>query len=255
MLNGKYNPKYFLSDYDKEYPVIIQEVKKGIAIMKDFVHATRQIYRDMKTSINKVTVISNSDITKGKQKAILDMKKSLLTKQVSRVLYRLRKGFKSRNAAVGTIYLEGALEELRKLSKKFPSLFDFYRKTEKFINRYMDIWAVQMEAAVQDGIPTTSNILESMNSIFKAFIKKAKCYGGPENVDCFFSTVALLQNYDVKTRGKNVGTSAMIRAGVDFDEFGAKDFFEAIDLIGTVLGDNYADGADDINLGIENIAA
>jgi len=75
-----------------------------------------------------------------------------------------------------------------------------------------------MEKSAKEGIPTTSNILESMNSIFKAFIKKAKCYGGPENLICFFSAVALLQNFDVKTRGKNVGTSAMIRAGVDLDE-------------------------------------
>ena len=255
MLGGKYNPKYFLSDYDKEYPIIIQEVKKGIVIMKDFVHAARQIYRDMKTAINKITVSGISSLTKEKQKVITDMKKMLLSKQINRVLYRLRKGFKSRYAAVGTIYLEGALEDLRELSIKFPSLSNFYKKTEKFINKYIDIWAVQMEASVQEGIPTTSNILESMNSIFKAFIKKAKCYGSPESLNCFFSTVALLQNFDVKTRGKNVGTSAIIRADIDLDEFGAKDFFEAVNLIGVVLGDCDADCMDDMNLDIEKFAA
>jgi len=255
VLGGKYNPKYFLSDYDKEYPIIIQEVKKGIVIMKDFVHAARQIYRDMKTAINKITVSGISSLTKEKQKVITDMKKMLLSKQINRVLYRLRKGFKSRYAAVGTIYLEGALEDLRELSIKFPSLSNFYKKTEKFINKYIDIWAVQMEASVQEGIPTTSNILESMNSIFKAFIKKAKCYGSPESLNCFFSTVALLQNFDVKTRGKNVGTSAIIRADIDLDEFGAKDFFEAVNLIGVVLGDCDADCMDDMNLDIEKFAA
>jgi len=67
------------------------------------------------------------------------MKKSMLAKQVTRILYRLRKGFKSRYASVGTIYLERALEDLRELSIKFPSMCDFYKKTEKFINKYIDI--------------------------------------------------------------------------------------------------------------------
>ena len=252
VLSAKYNPDYFLSDYDSEYPVIIQEVKKGIVIMKDFVHGTRQIYRDMKTAINKVTVGGISSLTKQKQKAITDMKKRLLTKQVNRILYRLRKGFKSRYASVGTIYLEGALEELKELSTKFPSLGDFYKKTSKFINKYIDIWAVQMEASVKEGIPTTSNILESMNSIFKAFMKKAKCYESSNSLDCFFSTVALMQNFDIKTRGKNAGTSAIMRAGIDLDEFGAKDFFEAVNLRGIVLGEGAIDSIDCINVDIEN---
>ena len=258
MLGRIYNPNYFLSDYDKEYPVIIQEVKKEIVIMKDFVHAIRQIHRDMKTAINKVTVSGISNLTKEKQKAITDMKKRLLTKQVNRILYRLRKGFKSRYSAVGTIYLEGSLEELKELSIKFPSLGDFHKKTKKIINKYTYVWAVQIEVSVKQGLPTTSNILESMNSVFKAFIKKAKCYGSPESLDCFFSTVALLQNFDIKTRGKNVGTSAITRAGIDLDEFGAKDFFEAVNLKGIILGDHnidIIDIIDDIDLDIEKFAA
>jgi len=251
----KYNPKYFLSDYDNEYPIIIQEIRRDIAIMKDFVHAVRQIYRDMKTAINKVVVSGISDWTKEKQKVITDMKKSLLTKHVNRILYRLRKGFKSRHASVGTIYLEGALEDLKELSIKFPSMGNFYKKTNKFINKYIDVWSMQMEISAKEGIPTTSNILESMNSIFKAFIKKAKCYESPESLEGFFSTVALLQNFDIKTRGKNAGTSAMIRANIDLNEFGAKDFFEAVNLIRIVLGDITDESIDGVNLDFENIAA
>jgi hypothetical protein len=131
----------------------------------------------MKTAINKITVSGISSLTKEKQKAITDLKKRLLAKQVNRILYRLRKGFKARYASVGTIYMEGALVDLKELSIKFPSLGNFYKKTKKFINKYIDVWAVQMDISAKEGIPTTSNILESMNSIFKAFIKKAKCYG------------------------------------------------------------------------------
>ena len=75
MLGGKYNPKYFLSDYDNEYAAIIKGVKKEMLIMKDFVHAVRQIYRDMKTAMNKVTFSGISGLTKEKQKSITDMKK------------------------------------------------------------------------------------------------------------------------------------------------------------------------------------
>jgi len=29
--------------------------------------------------------------------------------------------------------------------KKVPPLSDFYKKTEKFINEYIEVWALQME--------------------------------------------------------------------------------------------------------------
>jgi hypothetical protein len=172
--SGKYLPKYFLSDYDTNYPVIIKEVIDKIIVMKDFVHAVRQIYRDTRTAINKLTVSGIGNLTKQKQKEITELKKRLLNKQVNRILYRMRKGFKSRYATVGTIYIEGALSELKELAIKFPSLSDFYKKTEKFINKYVEVWALQMEKSVTEGIPTSSNIIESKNSILKAFIKKAK---------------------------------------------------------------------------------
>lgn len=234
-MKGKYTPKYFLSDYDQTYPVIIQELEKGIIIMKDFVHGMRQIYRDFRTALNKVKVKGMKVKNKEAQKKIIKLKKRLLAKQVKKVLYKMRKGFKSSYAEVGYIYIKGALEELKELADKFPSLSDFYKKTEKFVTKYIDTWAMQMEKGAKEGIPTSSNIIESTNSIFKACSKKAKCYERTESMECFFSGVAMLQNFDVKTRGKNKGTSAMMRAGVDLEEFGAEDFFEAVGLAEIVL--------------------
>jgi hypothetical protein len=40
----------------------------------------------------------------------------------------------------------------------------------------------------------------------------------------------LMENFDIKTRGPNKGTSAMQRAKIDFDDFGATDFFSAVGL-------------------------
>ena len=51
----------------------------------------------------------------------------------------------------------------------------------------------------------------------------------------FFAAVALFQNFDIKKRGVNKGTSAITRAGIDLNEFGARDFFEAIDLRGLLF--------------------
>jgi len=42
--------------------------------------------------------------------------------------------------------------------------------------------------------------------------------------------VALLENFDVKTRGVHVGTSAMQRAGINLEDVGATDFFAAVGL-------------------------
>jgi len=39
-----------------------------------------------------------------------------------------------------------------------------------------------------------------------------------------------MENFDVKTRGPNQETSAMQRAGINLDDFGATDFFSAVGL-------------------------
>lgn len=221
---------YFLSDYDNLYPVVVKDVVAKIIIMKDFVHTIRQFYKDQKTAINKVKVNGISHLSKEKQKAIIDLKKSLLRKRMNKVLYKMKKGFKRNYASVGTIYIEGSLCELKDLSEQLPSLAGFYKKIEKFVKKYIDTWAIQMETSKKEGIPTSSNIVESKNSIFKSFIKKAKCFSNTENMEGFFAAVALFQNFDIKTRGMNKGTSAITRAGIDLNELNAKDFFEAIDL-------------------------
>ena len=39
-----------------------------------------------------------------------------------------------------------------------------------------------------------------------------------------------MENFDVKTRGPNQGTSAMQRAQINLDDFSATDFFSAVGL-------------------------
>ena len=52
----------------------------------------------------------------------------------------------------------------------------------------------------------------------------------------FLSSVAMMENFSVKTRGKNKGTCAITRADVDLEELGGKDFFELVRLEEIVLG-------------------
>lgn len=230
LITKNYKPSTFISDYDTTYPTEIKKVLPNIIILKDFVHTIRQIFKDGKSTINKTVVnFSNIKLSKEKKKKTLDVKKKLLRKQLNRVTRIMTKGFKKKYCAVGTLYIEGGMSDIRELSEKFPTLKPFYQKLNKFVNKNIDIWNTHMELYHKKNIPLTSNIIESKNSIFKAFSKKAKSY----SVNCInkiFCAVALYENFDIKTRGTNKGTSAMIRAGIDLREFGAENFFDAVGI-------------------------
>jgi hypothetical protein len=100
----------------------------------------------------------------------------------------------------------------------------------------MEIWNLQMELGFKKGLPTTSNGVESKNSLFKIFTRRAMCFENSTTMEEFFWAVALMENFSIKTRGKNKGSSAMMRAGIDLDQFGGKDFFETVNLTEIVLG-------------------
>jgi transposase-like protein len=230
LITKNYKPSTFISDYDTTYPIEIRKVLPDIIILKDFVHTIRQIFKDGKSAINKTVVtFSNIKISKEKKKKILDVKKKLLRKQLNKVTRIMTKGFKKKYCAVGTLYIEGGMNDIRELSEKFPTLKPFYQKLNKFVKKNIDIWNTHMERYHTKKIPLTSNIIESKNSIFKAFSKKSKSYSG-NCINKFFCAVALHENFDIKRRGTNKGTSAMSRAGIDLREFGAENFFDAVGM-------------------------
>jgi len=79
-------------------------------------------------------------------------------------------------------------------------------------------------------VPTTSNSVESKNSILRIFSRRIKAFYSKASLTHFFSAVALWENFDVKERGHHKGTSAIQRAGIDLSDFGATNFFEAVNL-------------------------
>lgn len=226
-----YTPLYFISDYDNCYPKAIREAVSNIEIYKDFVHAIRQVFSNINSTISKTQVNINKSckITKTKQKEIIALKKRLLRTQINKIMKYLYKGFSCNKVSVGAIYLEGFLCELEILANKYSSILPLYEKTKKFFKKHMETWNLQMKSYAEDSIPLTSNTIESKNSIFKSFSKKSKSFG-LKNLKSYYCAIALYENLDIKSRGKNAGTSAAMRAGVDFEKFGSRDFFEAVGI-------------------------
>jgi hypothetical protein len=83
--------------------------------------------------------------------------------------------------------------------------------------------------SLKAGTPKTTNSLESKNGLFKPFSKIAKSFR-LTTAENFFAGVALMENFDVKSRGLHQDTSAMQRADINLDDLGATDFFSAVGL-------------------------
>ena len=69
-----------------------------------------------------------------------------------------------------------------------------------------------------------------MNARFKPFTLIATKSFRPITAQHFFAGVALVENFDIKTRVRNRGTSAIQRAGINLNDLGAVDFFSAVGL-------------------------
>ncbi|MEW6405396.1 MAG: hypothetical protein AB1649_26695, partial [Chloroflexota bacterium] len=104
------------------------------------------------------------------------------------------------------------------------------RRLQRFVKKHGSTINTLLSLSVEYGTPTTTNSLESKNGIFKPFSLSAKFFPSPERCQAFFSGVALMENFDVKTRGLNQGTCAMQRAKINLEDFGASDFFSAVGL-------------------------
>jgi hypothetical protein len=235
-----FQPLFLLGDFHPSYAQVAQEL--GLIRLTDFVHAVRHLYKLVRTQIGKIrlTLKDAKKFNQKEHKEMLKLKKKLLRKQVMQILRTLFKGFKKPYRAVGHLYLLGALEDLERLSVQFPSLEPLYQAIHKFIKKYLNTWSLQMELSLV--IPTTSNSVESKNSLFKIFSRRIKAFYSKASLERFFSAVALWENFDIKERGPYQGTSAIQRAGIDLEDFGATNFFEAVGI--ETLSQHYSNEID-----------
>jgi len=100
----------------------------------------------------------------------------------------------------------------------------------QFFAKHGATLAFQFEQKAKAGLVCTSNLLESKNSLFKPFARLAQSFQRSETCEWFWSGVALMEDFDVKGRGRHAGTSAIARAAINLEDLGAHTFFEAVGL-------------------------
>ena len=227
-----FQPQFFLSDYQVHYPKIVRLALEGVRHLKDFVHTLRIVDRYFNEAVRDVTLDVPKGLALKERRKQRKLKKRLLRKQLKPMLLLFFKAFAPGYESVAFIYIEGALSRLEDPSYVIQneSVKVLHRKLTKFFNKHGETLAFQLEQKALNDLVSTSNALESKQSIFKPFSRNAKSFQRPDTCENFMNGVALMENFDVKTRGENAGTSAIQRAGINLKDLGAADFFEAVGL-------------------------
>ncbi len=230
---GEYfQPTYFLTDLDVFYHKYMQEAGLNLTHLRDKVHLIRQIVRLFEQAIRDVTL----DVPKGlplpERKKQLKLKRHLLHKRLQPLLKLVFKAFSPGYEGVCVLMLEAIISQLQDPTViiQTVSIQTLSSRLQRFVNKHGDTINLLLQLSVEQGTPTTTNSLESKNSILKPFSRIAKFFPKSTTCEPFFCGVALMENFDVKTRGLNKGTNAMQRAQINLDDFGATDFFSAVGL-------------------------
>ena len=227
-----FHPTYFLTDLDVLYKEYLTQAGLTLTHLRDKVHLLRQIVRLFNEAVRDVTL----DVPKGlpvkARKQQLQLKRRLLWKRLQPLLTLACRAFSPGYESVCVLMLEGLVSQLQDPAViiQTASVQTLARRLQRFINKHGNTINLHLQLAVARGIPTTTNALESKNSIFKPFSRIAKFFSKPIRCEAFFAGVALMENFDVKTRGVHAGSSAMQRAGINLEDLGATDFFAAIGL-------------------------
>ena len=160
------------------------------------------------------------------------LKRRLLRKRLRPMLNLVFKAFSSGYESICVLLLQGVVSQLRDPTfiLQTASVRTLARRLQRFINKHGEAINTLLHLAVEQGTPNTTNAIESNNGLLKPFSLIAKFFPLPEGCQSLFAGVSLMENFDVKTRGPNKGTSAMQRAEINLDDLGATDFFSAVGL-------------------------
>ena len=227
-----FRPTHFLTDLDVLYNKFMSAAGLHMTHLRDSVHLMRQIVRLFDEAVREVTL----DVPKGlpleERKKQRQLKRRLLRKRLQPILAVAFKAFSPGYESVCVLMLEGLISQLEDSSIiiQTASVQRLARRLRRFVKKHGHAINLLLQLSVKQGTPTTTNALESKNSIFKPFSLIAKFFSRPDKCGSLFAGVALMENFDVKTRGPNKGTSAMQRAAINLADFGATDFFSAVGL-------------------------
>jgi hypothetical protein len=227
-----FHPTYFLTDLDVLYKDYMTRAGLSLTHLRDKVHLIRQIVRLFDEAVRDVTLDVPKGLPMKARKHQLQLKRRLLGKRLQPRLTLAFKAFSPGYESVCVLMLEGLVSQLQDpaLIIQTASVQTLARRLQRFLNKHADTINLLLHLSVERGTPTTTNALESKNSIFKPFSRIAKFFSALGRCEAFFAGVALMENFDVKTRGAHQGTSAMQRAEINLEDLGATDFFSAVGL-------------------------
>jgi hypothetical protein len=227
-----FQPEYFLTDLDVLFNRYLQAAGLKLMHLRDRVHLIRQIVRLFDEAVRDVTLEVPKGLPIKDRKQQRQLKQRLLRKQLQPLLALVFKAFSPGYESLCVLLLIGIVSQLQDGTHviQTASVQTLARRLQRFITKHQVAINTLLQLAVEQGTPTTTNALESKNGILKPFSRIAKFFPLPARCQSFFAGVALMENFDVKTRGAHQGTSAMQRAQINLDDFGATDFFTTVGL-------------------------
>ena len=232
VVGQQYQPRYFLTDLAVLYPECLKRAGLKLGHLRDKVHLIRQLVRLFDEAVRDVIL----DVPKGlplkERQKQRRLKQRLLRQQLRPMLRLAVQAFSPGYESICVLLLEGVISQLQDPVRviQTSSVQTLTRRLRRFVNKHGETINCLLHLAVEQGTPTTTNALESKNSLFKRFSRVAKFFPNPAQCTAFFAGVALFENFEVKRRGPHQGTSAMQRADIDLADFGAIDFFSAVGL-------------------------
>lgn len=231
VVGAHYHPEHFLTDLEVTYCEYLTRAGVSLKHLRDIVHLMRQIGRIFDDAVKEVTLDVPKGLPQKERQNQRHLKQRLLRKRLKPLLTTAFKAFAPGYEPVCVLMLEGVVSQLRdpKLILQTESVQRLARRLERFVKKHGPAINTLLEMAVKTGSPKTTNSLESKNALFKPFSRIAKSFRLATAWN-FFAGVALMENFDVKTRGRNRGTSAIQRAQINLDDLGATDFFSAVGL-------------------------
>jgi hypothetical protein len=231
LVRGHYQPRFFLTDLDVSYGKYKEQAGLALQHLRDVIHLMRQIIRLFDDAVREVTLDVPKGLSHKERKKQRTLKQRLLRKRLRPILAVALKAFAPGYESVCVLMLEGVVSQLRdpELILQTASVQRLAKRLERFIKKHGPAINTLLELAVTEDTPKTTNALESKNGIFKPFSRLAKSFLLTTG-QAFFAGVALMENFDVKSRGIHQDTSAIQRAGINLDDLGATDFFSAVGL-------------------------
>ena len=227
-----FQPTYFLTDLEVLYQEYLKRAGLSLIHLRDTVHLVRQIIRLFEEAIRDVKLDVPKKLSIQDRKHQLQLKRRLLWKRLQPLLHLVFKAFSPGYESICVLMLEGVVSQLQDPSIiiQTASVQTLAKRLQRFINKHGKTINLLLQLSIEKGTPTTTNALESKNSIFKPCSRIAKFFPCLEGCESFFAGVALMENFDVKTRGIHRRTSAIQRAEINLEDLGATDFFSAVDL-------------------------